>query len=88
MHAIRRAFPTVLILFFPPVLAGILTHGGCKPTNHGQGRAIGSNIVADAFPPDGPGGLAAIVCLKCGGHFRYDPSVPVKRSLQHPDYSF
>jgi len=35
-----------------------------------------------------PGGLAAIVCPKCGGHFRYDPSEPVKRSLQHPDHSF
>ena len=46
------------------------------------------DIVVDSFPPAEPGGLAAIVCPKCGGRFRYDPSEPVKRSLQHPNHPF
>jgi len=45
------------------------------------------DIVVAAFPPAEPEGLAAIVCPQCGGPFRYDPSVPVKSSLQHPDHT-
>jgi len=47
VHAIRRAFPTVLILFFPPVLAGILTQGACKPALE---RRVGEGFAAKLKP--------------------------------------
>ena len=55
----------------------------CRSCNHTDWV---EDIVVDAFPPVEPEGFPAIVCPKCSGPFRYDPSVPVKRSLQHPDH--
>jgi len=44
-------------------------------------------IVVDAFPDAEPEGFPALVCPECGGDFRCDTSVPVKRSRQHPDHT-
>jgi hypothetical protein len=55
----------------------------CRSCDH---RDWVEDIVVDAFPPVEPEGVPALMCPECEGDFRYDTSVEIKRSRQHPDH--